>query len=62
MDNVIDIHNVLEYYGDINLNILEDVIHLFPNTTHFEFEGKQYGTTDEELHKITTHWSKMLRG
>jgi hypothetical protein len=58
----IDVYNILEYYGDINLNILYEVLHIFPDTTEFTFDGKTYGITKEELYKVCMYWSKILRG
>ena len=61
INNTIDLHNVLEYYGDINMNILEEVLHIYPNTTKFTFEGREYGVKQEDLYKIMTYWNRILR-
>lgn len=59
---LIDIYNVLKYYGDLSLNALEEVLYLTPGATGFTFDGREYGTTTEELHRIMTYWNKVLRG
>ena len=59
---IIDLHNVVEYYGDINLNILEEVLHLEPLCTGFEYEDRIFGTEEKDLYSICTMWSKILRG
>lgn len=44
----IDLHNVVEYYGNISVDILQEVLLIEPDTTQFTFEGKNYNTTDLE--------------
>ena len=59
---IVDLHNVLEYYGDIQMWMLEDVLQTFPETTGFVYEDRQFGTTQDDLYKIMTMWSKIMRG
>jgi len=59
-NTTLDFYNILEYYGDINLNILEEVIHVFPNTTGIQYGDKTYGITTEELRKLSYAWNREI--
>lgn len=60
---IVDIHNIIEYYGDLSVGVLADVMYrhrIFnEDVVGFTFENKQYtDTLDTTLNTIVEDWKK----